>query len=102
MDRVTLKPGRYSLADASGRGDSGGLLCPVDLGEEHGRYGKDLDDYGSVVVGSAVKCGSIFPSTFGPDFWLTTNVAEILTVNKDKTEVTFKTESGTVYTVKSF
>jgi len=96
MDNVTLKPGKYSLRDELGRGDSGPRLHPVnDTGVMEGGHGQ-------IVVGLGVKCGSINGRSYAnQDWWQTSPVAEILEIADDKSMVKFKTESGSVYTAKT-
>jgi len=90
MDEITevkLNGKRYSLRrESDGRGDSGMMLnaiCPKEF---------KAVDKGVIKVGYAVQCGSPFARTMdNQDWWCTTPVSKILSVNDDKTEVRFKT-----------
>jgi hypothetical protein len=57
---------------------------------------------GEVRVGCAIRIGSFYASSYSSqDWWQTTEIIEILDVNKDKTEIRFKT-SNSEYIAKSF
>jgi len=100
MERVVLKPGRYSLYSDKGCGDSGPVLHPVD--RNSGSIAS-VGDNGEIRVGMSVLCGSLTARTYNcQDWWLTTAVEEIVEVNEDRTEVKFRTHSGTLYTAKLF
>jgi hypothetical protein len=100
MDRnsVVLKSGRFSLySEDQSVGDSGPAfecLDPETL--------EIVGVAGEIRVGHLAKCGSIFARSYqSQDWWRTSPVLEILSVNEDSTEVKFRTRSRT-YVAKSF
>lgn len=101
MKEVKLQGGKYSLRrDSDQAGDSGPMLISVDPGSW-----KTESDNGIIMVGMAIRCGSINGRTFASqDWWQTTAVVEILEVVKDEEDeaiqVRFITESGRLYTAR--
>lgn len=87
MKSVKLDGHRFSLSRVSdGAGDSGPFLVPVD--PETSKDGAN----GVIKVGHCVKCGSIIARSYSEqDWWRTSPVTKIISVNDDKTEVRFKT-----------
>jgi hypothetical protein len=103
--KVILKRGHYSLRRIrDGAGDSGPMFLAVNNKESLKQ--KTLVYYkipGTIKVGSSVRCGTPFTRSHQEqDYWHTTQVKQILTVNKDRTEVKFKTMNGSTYIAKSF
>ena len=98
MEKVRLgKERRYSLSRTrDGAGDSGMMLRSLDP-----KTGNQAGEFGDIVVGHVIQCGTQFARTFGSDWWMTTPVTEIISVNEDKTEVVFKT-GNSEYKARSF
>ena len=97
MEKVRLAPGRYSVKKQRGKGgDSGNVLFPYDYASKRNR--DQTDHIGEVWLGYGVKVMSLSSRTG----WLTTPVTKIISVNKDNTEAKVKTESGSIYIIKSF
>ena len=100
MESVTLKPGKYSLSriqpdDRSG--DSGPLLISISFPDC-----KRSGEMGEIKVGCCIECGSINARSYAAqDFWITTPVTKIISVNEDLTEVIFETKNST-YKARSF
>lgn len=99
MKQVQLNLGRiYQLHRITdGAGDSGSLLHPVDRmkGEQY------VDRNGWITVGMAVLCGSARARSYSAqDYWLTSNVTEILDVSTDGREVKFAT-GNSIYVAQS-
>ena len=97
LKQVTMKKGHYSLSRHSdSEGDTGIMLVSV-----NNRTGKVFKN-GVIKVGKCIRCGSLTGRSFqAQDYWHTTPVTKIISVNKDKTVVVFTTLNST-YTVKSF
>lgn len=95
ITNVKLNGSRYSLVrDGDGAGDSGRMLNAI-----HPEIMEDIP--GQIIIGYLIQCGSRFPRSMQwQDWWLTTPVVEILSVNDDRTEVKFKTKNST-YTVRA-
>lgn len=91
MISVQLKPGKYGLSRIEpndGAGDSGPVLISRDPENDFKRKG----EFGEIHVGCRIECGSITARSYSAqDYWLTSLVTEILSVNEDRTEVIFKT-----------
>ena len=104
IERVKMAPGKYSLQrESDGVGDSGPSLVSLCLGKEE-EDGKDKIDYirNEIVVGGLVECGAIGGRSYAAqDYWRTSVVTEILSVNEDRSEVRFKTRNS-IYTCKAF
>lgn len=101
MDFVRLKPGKYGvwrIVPADHAGDSGPVLISRDPENDFKRKG----EFGEIHVGCRIECGSITARSYSAqDFWLTSIVTEIVSVNEDHTEVIFKTGNST-YRAESF
>lgn len=90
MKKVGLPSGsNYHLSRiGDGAGDSGPLLHPVDRfnGEQM------TDRNGWIEVGLSVLCGSLIARSYtAQDYWLTSEVTEILDVSDDGRVVRFAT-----------
>lgn len=94
---VIMNEGYYICTrDDDGKGDSGPMLISIDpvTNEAVGKNGE-------IRIGCLVKCGSMLARSYtAQDWWLTSKVIQILKVNKDRTEVKFRTLNST-YTVRS-
>ena len=77
----------YSLYDAKGRGDAGQMSnCIMPDGSVQKRP----------KVGGRMEVGSIFARTYSAqDYWMTTEIEEILSEKSD--EVVFRTRTGSIY-----
>ena len=82
----------YSLYDKLGRGDSGPMSeCLFDDGRKEVRP----------KVGGRMQVGSYTARTYSmQDYWLTTEIKEI--VSEKKNEVIFRTRTGSEYTWSEF
>lgn len=100
LSRVEMAPGKYALKrDSDGVGDSGPSLVSIGWDE---KTDKAVYNRNEIVVGCLVECGSITARSYSAqDYWRTSVVTEILSVNEDKSEVKFKTRNS-VYTCKAF
>jgi hypothetical protein len=97
INQVMLKGNRFTLVrQGDSEGDSGNMLVSILPSSRDG--GTVLN--GAITVGYCVRCGSSIARSFQwQDYWQTTPVVEILSVNEQEDEVTFKTKSGSIYTV---
>lgn len=82
----------YSLRDKLGRGDSGQMSnCLMPDGKIETRP----------KVGGRMQVGSLYARTYSnQDYWLTTEIKEI--VSEKKNEVIFRTRTGSEYTWSEF
>jgi hypothetical protein len=97
-DRVELGEAHHYILERErdGMGDSGPWLEAFDWDNQRGDHERNV-----LVVGKGVRCGSFYARTMQhQDWWLTTPIAEFLEISEDKTEIKFRTENGSVYTVK--
>ena len=96
---IELQQGNYKLKRVSdGAGDCGPMLFGFGLDEG----GNDIINTpnGSIKVGFAVECGSVYARTTSwQDYWMTTPITEILEINDDKSFVRFKTKNSE-YTIE--
>jgi hypothetical protein len=77
---IKLKPGKYLLT----------------------RERDGIGENGEIHVGCSIQCGNFYARSYsGQDWWLTTDVTEILETNEDNSYVKFKT-GNSVYIAKSF
>lgn len=97
-DRIELgKAHHYSLErERDGVGDSGMWLEAFDWDNQTAEH-----EQGVLEIGKGCRCGSHYARTMQQqDWWLTTPIAEFLEISEDQTEIKFRTENGSVYTVR--
>lgn len=86
------------IRERDGAGDSGQLSCVFNVKEGKRVY---LKNKVRPRVGYQIMVGSLYARSYQyQDWWQTSPVKEI--IKKKKNSITFKTDSGSVYTWKRF
>lgn len=110
MDRFKLKGGRFSITrERDGAGDSGMLFRSLKWPEDTTKK-CTIDDLervgetGEIIVGCCMYCGSHYARTMQTqDWWLTTEVTEILETGEDERGSWARVKTGnSIYLAKGF
>jgi len=104
MDSVRLKNGNYYLRRVpDGAGTQGPILESYKWSDGTDRTyvneSKAIGSPGEIYVGCRIICATHYPEKYLSDFWLTSNVKEILSVQYDQFDLAIKVKFRTLNSI---